>query len=38
MSAKFFKAIEEGNREKVERLLRKTPNLILAKNKKIFPP
>jgi ankyrin repeat protein len=38
MSAKFFKAIEEGNREKVERLLRKTPNLILAKDKKNLSP
>jgi ankyrin repeat protein len=38
MSAKFFKAIEEGNREEVERMLRKTPNLILAKNKKNLSP
>ena len=36
MSAKFFKEIEEGNKDKVERMLRKTPNLILAKDKKIF--
>ena len=38
MSARFFKAIEEGNREKVERMLRKTPNLILAKSKKNLSP
>jgi ankyrin repeat protein len=34
MSARFFKAIQEGDREKVERMLRKTPDLILAKSKK----
>jgi ankyrin repeat protein len=38
MSAKFFKAIEEGNKDKVERMLRKTPNLILAKDKKNLSP
>lgn len=38
MSAKFFKAIQEGDRDKVERILRKTPNLILAKNKKKLSP
>ena len=38
MSAKFFKAIEEGNKDKVERMLRKTPNLILAKSKKNLSP
>lgn len=38
MSTRFFKAIEEGNREKVERMLRKTPNLILAKSKKKLSP
>jgi ankyrin repeat protein len=38
MSAKFFKAIEEGNRDNVERMLRKTPNLILAKGKKNLSP
>ena len=38
MSAKFFKAIEEGNKDKVERMLRKTPNLILAKDKKKLSP
>ena len=38
MSAKFFKAIQEGDREKVERMLRKTPNLILAKSKKKLSP
>lgn len=34
MSAKFFKAIQAGDKDKVEQLLRKTPNLILAKDKK----
>ena len=38
MSASFFKAIEEGDREKVERMLRKTPNLILSKSKKKLSP
>jgi ankyrin repeat protein len=38
MSAKFFKAIEEGNKDKVERMLRETPNLILAKDKKNLSP
>lgn len=38
MSARFFKAIQEGDREKVERMLRKTPDLILAKNKKNLSP
>ena len=38
MSARFFKAIEEGDREKVERMLHKTPNLILAKSKKRLSP
>jgi len=38
MSAKFFKAIQTGDKEKVEQLLRKTPNLILAKdNQKLSP-
>jgi ankyrin repeat protein len=38
MSANFFKAIEEGDREKVERMLRRTPNLILARDKKNLSP
>jgi ankyrin repeat protein len=38
VSARFFKAIEEGNKDKVERMLRKTPNLILAKSKKNLSP
>ena len=38
MSAKFFKAIEEGDRDKVERMLRKTPTLILSKSKKKLSP
>jgi ankyrin repeat protein len=38
MSAKFFKAIQDGDREKVERMLRKTPNLILARDRKNLSP
>ena len=38
MSAKFFKAIQTGDKDKVERLLRKTPNLILAKGKDNLSP
>jgi len=38
MSAKFFKAIQDGDRDRVERMLRKTPNLILAKSKKKLSP
>ena len=38
MSAKFFKAIQEGDKDKVERMLRKTPDLILAKSKKNLSP
>ena len=38
MSARFFKAIQEGDRDKVEHMLRKTPNLILAKSKKKLSP
>ena len=38
MSAKFFKAIQEGDRKKVERMLNKTPNLILAKSKQNLSP
>jgi len=38
MSAKFFKAIQAGDKEKVEQLLRKTPNLILAKDKNKLSP
>ena len=38
MSAKFFKAIQAGDNDKVEQLLRKTPNLILARDKKKLSP
>ena len=38
LSAKFFKTIESGDKEKVEQLLRKTPNLILARNKNKLSP
>jgi ankyrin repeat protein len=38
MSARFFKAIQEGDRDKVEHMLRKTPNLILVKSKKNLSP
>jgi len=38
MSDKFFKAIQSGDKGKVERMLRKTPNLILAKDKKNLSP
>lgn len=38
MSAKFFKAIQDGDRGLVERMLRKTPNLILARDKKNLSP
>lgn len=38
MSANFFKAIQDGDRDKVERMLRKTPDLILARDKKNLSP
>jgi ankyrin repeat protein len=38
MSAKFFEAIQEGNRNEVERMLRETPNLILVKDNKNLSP
>ena len=38
MSASFFKAIQEGDRDKVERMLRKTPDLILARDKNNLSP
>ncbi|MGD8403700.1 MAG: ankyrin repeat domain-containing protein [Anaerolineales bacterium] len=38
MSAKFFKVIQEGDRDKVETMLRKTPDLILSKSKKNLSP
>jgi uncharacterized protein len=38
MSAKFFKAIQTGDKDKVEHLLRKTPNLILTKDKNKLSP
>jgi ankyrin repeat protein len=38
MSEKFFKAIQDGKRDEVERMLRKTPNLILARDKKNLSP
>jgi len=38
MSAEFFKAIQAGDKDKVVRLLRKTPDLILARDKKNLSP
>jgi ankyrin repeat protein len=38
MSAKLFKAIREGNKNRVEELLRKDPNLILVKDKENLSP
>jgi len=38
MSANFFKAIQDGDRDKVERMLRKTPDLILARDKQNLSP
>lgn len=38
MSTRFFKAIQAGDVEKVELMLRKTPNLILAKDRKKLSP
>jgi ankyrin repeat protein len=38
MSAKFFKAIQAGDKDKVERLLRRTPDLILARDEKSLSP
>lgn len=38
MSARFFKAIQEGDKEKVERMLRSTPDLILARSKQNLSP
>lgn len=38
MSAKFFKEIQRGNKEKVEQMLRKDPDLILARDKKNLSP
>lgn len=38
MSTNFFKAIEEGNKERVEALLHKDPNLILTKDKDNLSP
>ena len=38
MSTKFFKAIQAGDKDKVERLLRKTPNLILVKDRGNLSP
>jgi ankyrin repeat protein len=38
MSNKFFKAIQKGNRGEVERMLRGTPDLILAKDEKNLSP
>jgi ankyrin repeat protein len=34
MSARFFKAIQDGDKDKVEKMLRKNPDLILSKSKK----
>lgn len=38
MSAKFFKAIQTGDKDKVEHLLHKNPNLILARGKDNLSP
>ena len=38
MSVKFFKAIQAGDQDKVERMLRKTPDLILSKSKSNLSP
>jgi ankyrin repeat protein len=38
MTNKFFKAIQEGDRDQVERMLRRTPNLIKVKSKKNLSP
>ena len=38
MSARFFKAIQTGDRDKVERMLRKTPDLILSRSSKKLSP
>ena len=38
MSAKFFKAIQEGDRDKAESMLHNSPNLILAKSKEKLSP
>ena len=38
MSAKFFKAIQDGDKDKVEKMLRKTPDLILSKSKQNLSP
>jgi ankyrin repeat protein len=38
MSARFFKAIQDGDKDKVEKMLRKTPDLILSKSKKNLSP
>lgn len=38
MINRIFKAIQKGNRDEVERLLRETPNLILVKDEKNLSP
>lgn len=38
MSAKFFKAIQKGDKDRVESLLRKDPNLLLAKDTDSLSP
>ena len=38
MSARFFKAIQEDDREKIENMLRKTPDLILSRSKNNLSP
>jgi ankyrin repeat protein len=38
MPEKFFKAIQAGDRDKVERMLRKTPDLILSKDENNLSP
>jgi ankyrin repeat protein len=38
MSTRFFKAIQDGDKDKVEKMLHKTPDLILSKSKKNLSP
>lgn len=38
MSARFFKAIQEGDREQVENMLRENPDLILARDENNLSP
>jgi ankyrin repeat protein len=38
MSARLFKAIQEGNKDKVASLLHKDPNLVLVRDKNHLSP